>query len=438
MTTTSRLLASRLLSSAAAAALLLGSAGGASAERIGAVAAVNSEVIGDPPQADPRDLLLGDDLVLEERIESSPIGTGQFLFLDQTALTVAPNSNIVLDRFAFQFDPQDEALVPRPGPERPHHSRPDALSLNDGVLRLQVQALPGQAPTISLLPPLAGVQVVNQLGQGRGCNAQAHWDPQEVEDGLRQLRVTGRWGPGCGPHSLRLALLSDADLTARAVGALWAQAGGVLGGRVIDQPAGRDSGPAALQGQRDAQGLLKLPFSLHHSERLPLLIRDINKQSDNMASRALMLTLSPGFPARAATPAQARGRMKQWMQTRGLPAGDIEIDNGSGLSRAERGKPRAMVQLLRQAWHDRHGKIFIDSLPIAGVDGTLSNRLQNSPATGRALLKTGSLIDVRAVAGFVRSKGGRVYAVSALVNHPDAPAGTAVLDALVDWLASLE
>ncbi len=96
MTTTSRLLAS-----VAAAALLLGSAGGASAERIGAVAAVNSEVIGDPPAADPRDLILGDDLVLEERIESSPIGTGQFLFLDQTALTVAPNSNIVLDRYIY-------------------------------------------------------------------------------------------------------------------------------------------------------------------------------------------------------------------------------------------------------------------------------------------------------------------------------------------------
>ena len=96
MTTTSRLLAS-----VGAAALLLGSADGAAAERIGAVAAVNSEVIGEPPQADPRDLILGDDLVLEERIESSPIGTGQFLFLDQTALTIAPNSNIVLDRYIY-------------------------------------------------------------------------------------------------------------------------------------------------------------------------------------------------------------------------------------------------------------------------------------------------------------------------------------------------
>jgi D-alanyl-D-alanine carboxypeptidase/D-alanyl-D-alanine-endopeptidase (penicillin-binding protein 4) len=346
--------------------------------------------------------------------------------------------NIVLDRFAFRFSQQDEALLPRPGPERPHHSRPDALSLNDGVLRLQVQAGPGRTTSLSLVPPLANVDVVNQLGNGRGCTAQANWDKDAVEDGLRQLRVTGRWGPACGPHSLRFALLSDADLTARAVGALWIQAGGVLGGRVVDQPAEQAIGPTAFHGQRDAQGILKLPFSLHHSERLPQLIRDINKHSDNMAARALMLTLSPGFPAQAATPAKARGRMQQWMRTRGLPAGDIEIDNGSGLSRAERGKPRAMVQLLRQAWHDRNGRVFVDSLPVAGVDGTLYNRLQNSPATGRAMLKTGSLIDVRAVAGYVRSKNGRVYAVSALVNHPDAPAGTAVIDALIEWLAARE
>ncbi|MFN3259427.1 MAG: FecR domain-containing protein [Pikeienuella sp.] len=116
MTTTT----SRLLASVASAALLLGSAGGAAAERIGAVAAVNSEVIGEPPAADPRDLILGDDLVLEERIESSPIGTGQFLFLDQTALTVAPNSNIVLDRYIYDPATQTGEM---------------AMSMTRGVLR---------------------------------------------------------------------------------------------------------------------------------------------------------------------------------------------------------------------------------------------------------------------------------------------------------------
>ena len=343
--------------------------------------------------------------------------------------------NIVLDRFAFQLTEQDQSLAPRPGPDRPHHSWPDALSLNDGVLRVQMQPTPGKAAALSLVPPLADVALVNQLSPGAGCSAQATWGKEETEAGLRQLRVTGKWGPGCGPHSLRFALLSDSDLTARAVGALWAQAGGVLGGRVVDRPAPRQGDSSWADQLRDDRGVSKPPYSMHLSERLPQLIRDINKHSDNMAARALMLTMSPGFPGKAATPAAARQRMQQWMRTRGLPPGDIDIDNGSGLSRAERGKPRAMVQLLRQAWHDRNGKLFVDSLPIAGVDGTIQGRLQNSPATGRAFLKTGSLLDVRAIAGYVRGSGGRVYAVSALINHPDAPAATKLLDALVEWLA---
>ncbi len=121
-----------------------------------------------------------------------------------------------------------------------------------------------------------------------------------------------------------------------------------------------------------------------------------------------------------------------------MPGGDIQIDSGSGLSRAEQGKPRAMVHLLRQVWHEKNARLFVDSLPVAGVDGTIAGRMREGPAHGRAFLKTGSLIDVRAIAGYVRSRNGRVYAVSALINHPDAPAATAVLDSLVEWIAALE
>lgn len=111
--TTSRLLASAAVAALAAASPLR-------ATEIGAVAAVNSEVIGEPPQVDPRDLILGDRLVLNERVESSPIGTGQFLFLDQSALTVAPNSNIVLDRYVYDPATQTGEF---------------ALSMTRGVLR---------------------------------------------------------------------------------------------------------------------------------------------------------------------------------------------------------------------------------------------------------------------------------------------------------------
>ncbi len=346
--------------------------------------------------------------------------------------------NIVLDRLAFRIDEKDQTSVPRPGPDRPHHSWPDALSLNDGVLRLTVEPASGRLAGLALQPPVADVTVVNEVQMGRGCVAQPAWSGESGAEGRRLLRVTGQWGRACGHGSLPLALMSDGDLTARSVEALWRLAGGELAGRAIERAVG-DPGagmtPSGARG-RHAQ-VVGAPFAVHQSERLPQLMRDINKRSDNMAARALMLSLSAGFPRQAASPAAARERVEQWLRTRGIAAGDIEIDSGSGLSRAERGKPRAMVQLLRQAWHDRHARSFVDSLPIAGVDGTFANRLRAGPATGRASLKTGSLLDVRSIAGYVRARNGRVYAVAALVNHADAPAGTAVLDALVEWLVEV-
>ncbi|MEO0359858.1 MAG: FecR domain-containing protein, partial [Pseudomonadota bacterium] len=88
----------RITASAAIAALL---AGAAAASEIGSVAAVNRDIDGTPPGATTRALLLGDRLIANERLVSSPDGSGQMLFLDQTTLTVSPNSEIVLDKYVY-------------------------------------------------------------------------------------------------------------------------------------------------------------------------------------------------------------------------------------------------------------------------------------------------------------------------------------------------
>ena len=73
----------------------------ASANQIGSVAALNSDVDGTPPASAKRLLSIGEGLVQDELIESSPIGSGQFLFLDQTTLTIARNSSLVLDKYVY-------------------------------------------------------------------------------------------------------------------------------------------------------------------------------------------------------------------------------------------------------------------------------------------------------------------------------------------------
>ena len=164
------------------------------------------------------------------------------------------------------------------------------------------------------------------------------------------------------------------------------------------------------------------PTVSHISPPLPQLLREINKTSDNLAARNLMLALSRGFPHKPATLAAAQARMREWLGRQGMAPDDVAIENGSGLSRAERAKPRAFVDLLAKAWSARQATSLIESLPVAGVDGTLEHRMTRGAATGQAHLKTGTLLDTRALAGYVFSRSGKVFAVTALVNHPDVAA----------------
>lgn len=286
--------------------------------------------------------------------------------------------DIVLDRCAFHLTEQDHAGTPPPSADRPHHAWPDALTLDDGRLRL-----------------------VGSLAIGGGA-------PREP------VRATVS-----GP---RLDSV---------VARLWRASGGRLRGRVRERRADE---VAAVQ-PRDAAGEPLPVWSEHRSPPLPELVREINKTSDNLAARNLMLTMAPGFPQRPATLPAARERLGTWLRRQGLAAGDIAVDTGSGLSREERGKPRAMVQLLRQAWARPQAQEFIQSLPVAGIDGTLMHRMTHGQATGRAFLKTGTLLDTRALAGYVHGRG-TIYALAVLVNHPEAQRATPMLDALVEWVAA--
>lgn len=337
--------------------------------------------------------------------------------------------NVVLDRFAFRLQERDHANTPPPGADRPHHGRPDALMVDEGVLQVSVQAATRGKPSVQLTPPLAGLKLMNELSPEAGC---AVWvQPASAPGGGLGLAVRGRWSAGCGVRDLSLAPLPHDEFTVRAVEGLWQQAGGKLKGRVIDkrQPDRESLLPLGPDGEP------VMPYSVHLSDPLPAVIREINKRSDNLGARNLMLSLVRGFPLRAATMGEARKRVEDWLQRQGLQPGDIALENGSGLSRGERGKPRAMVQLLQRAWGSNQAQAFIDSLPIAGVDGTLAHRMTTGKATGAAFLKTGTLLDTRALAGYVRATSGRTHAVAALVNHPEAQRATPSLDALIEWIA---
>jgi len=215
----------------------------------------------------------------------------------------------------------------------------------------------------------------------------------------------------------------------RMVADLWAEAGGSLRGHVVERDV------AALRPRATARWSSELLTPVGE------VLREMNKTSNNEAARNVLLSLAPGGDdagtggLKVGALKAAQQRMRGWLRTQGLHDGDITVVLGSGQSRAERGKPRALVDLLRNAWRSADSQTLVDSLPIAGVDGTLIHRMTSGAATGQAYLKTGTLSDTRALAGYVRAKSGRVYAVSMIVTDPEAAKGTPALDSLVEWVA---
>ena len=339
------------------------------------------------------------------------------------------DGNIVLDRYAFQLSAADHANTPVQSASEPRHVWPDAMTLDDGVLGVSIQPGRGARPVVALQKALADVHIDNQATMGGACDASARWDA--TRKGRAAVVVHGSWGAECGKRVITFVPPADSNVATRALPSMWAAAGGVLRGRVVAATAVPGVSPIPTR----VDGTPLEPLSFHRSKPLTELVRDINKASDNVGARNLMLSLSPGYPEKPATLAGAQKVVNLWLREQGLAAGDVEIENGSGLSHTERAKPRAVVQLLRKAWVADQAQAFFDSLPIAGVDGTLKNRLQGGRTKGQAYLKTGTLNDTRALAGYVHAASGKMYAVAVFVNDPEAEKGRPAIDAIIEWLA---
>jgi serine-type D-Ala-D-Ala carboxypeptidase/endopeptidase (penicillin-binding protein 4) len=333
--------------------------------------------------------------------------------------------DIVLDRSVFEpgaaapgeFD--GEAL-------RPYNVQADALLLNQRstVYTFVPESAAGQARVIAV-PPLADKRLDARvpLAPGR-C---ADWrGALQADFSQGRTRFGGRFPGACGETNWAVADPDPATYDARLLRGLWQEMGGVLHGQVREGPP------------PDAAASF-----FHFSPSLPEVVRDINKFSNNPMAQQLFLTLAAqADPVRSATPTGARTVMREWLLERLGAEADtmiaggrdaLVIDNGSGLSRHTRVSALMLARLLEQAWASPVMPELMASLPVTGVDGTLR---RSRAAPGRAHLKTGSLRDVQALAGYVLTEGGRRWVFVAVLHHPGAGMGRPVLDAALRWVAS--
>ena len=111
----------------------------------------------------------------------------------------------------------------------------------------------------------------------------------------------------------------------------------------------------------------------------------------------------------------------------GVRKGDVLLEEGSGLSRRDVITPDATVTLLSHMSRSRFAEIYKSALPVAGVDGTLQNRMKGTPAAGNVRAKTGSLRYVYTLSGYVTTAAGERLAFSIMLNNYYNPERSAAL-----------
>jgi len=322
-------------------------------------------------------------------------------------------------RFDLGLPPFDEAL------EFGYNVIPDALHLNGSLLDYELQATPNGV-TARSLPALPGLSLdasAMTLSPRLCKDWDEVWKPAVVTpagDGWA-LKLQGAFPAGCRQRA-PLQLVDRQWLVTTAVRQLWRELGGVIGPGDVEAAAP----PGAVV------------LATHRGRPLAEVLRGVMKSSDNALTRLIYLQLGAqaaqgGEPTLAA----AEHSVRAWFTAQGLNDKGLVLDNGSGLSRSERISPAQLAGLLRASQTGAQAPELLAALPVAGLDGTLSRRLKEGPAVGKARLKTGTLRDAVGLAGFVPDANGKPWVFAALLNHPEAAAkGRPVLDALVEWVAA--
>ena len=318
-----------------------------------------------------------------------------------------------------------------------------ALTLNDNALDLFVKPAdrPGIPCRISTGPPTAFVTIINRT----------ETSPKGVEGRITVYRpvgeniiyVSGRLPIGGRDYRGSVAVHNPAGLFVSLLREALARRGIVVAGRVrtFDWKY-REVTPL------DAGKLTELGFV--QSPALKEIVRETLKPSQNLYAQLLLLQVGAGGGGEGEQGSRGDGEkvgkgageqggkgageppddgsvptteekgiaaMNDLLAAAGVKKGDVLLEEGSGLSRRDIITPNGTVALLGYVHRQRFAEDYRNAMPIAGVDGTLQNRMKGTPAAGNARAKTGSLRYVFALSGYVTTAAGERLAFSIMLNN---------------------
>lgn len=327
--------------------------------------------------------------------------------------------DIIIDDSFFDVPAVDRAAFDNQ-PTRSYNAEPSALMFNFQSSRflLTPETDKGRV-NISVLPPMSDTTIDNQLqlikGRCRRENARPVIRPQK--DG--SLLIRGKFADGCGQRELQRLVSAPRQHVFDAFKAAWESLGGEIGG-------GFQAGVVRKDDKR---------FFVHTSRSLAEQVRLINKWSNNVMTRQMLLSLGAKQYGAPGTLEKGRLAVMDVLREQGVSTEGLVIENGSGLSRDARISATQLGALLRAIWHDPYMPEMLSSLPLLGEDGTLARRFRNTVQTGRSRLKTGTLNRVTAIAGYMLTRDGKRMVIVMQHNGRRAgSAGRALQNKLLEWV----
>ncbi len=334
------------------------------------------------------------------------------------------NGNIIIDRSYFTVSDKDSSGFDE-NIYSPYNAMPDAMMFNQHTSQFCITPVNG---TYQLQKSIPGesYRVVNNLRTVSGsCVGAQSWPHISVDHSTDtpSLILSGNLSRNCAKKTICQIVTKPYKELYFALKQEIKKSGIVYNGsmRVGVTPAGAKN------------------IYTHYSPTLENVISTTLKKSNNVFARHLLLTLGAKIYGAPGTLDKGNRAVMQILNRYTLlDTPKTNIDNGSGLSRVSRITARSMARVLDHA-QKSYGTRWMKTLSIAGVDGTIKRRFQNSIVKNRAWMKTGTLDDAKNIVGYVKSNSDKLYTVVILVNNPQAAwKGKSLEDDIIKWLVAYQ
>jgi len=331
------------------------------------------------------------------------------------------NGDIILDTTYFSPEPIDYNAFDNQ-PYRTYHVGPNAVLVGFQATEFHF-AVTNQSVNITSFPNSPKLRIINNVKLTKGgCGS---WqkrltiNPQTTERGILIVTFSGRYARACNKRTLYRRVTETPDHFQHFFLPLWKQLGGKFKG-------------AIKQGEVPKNTTLAFE---DESISLGEAIRYINKFSNNVMTRQVLLSIGAKSLGPPGTTAKGLKAVKTWLKQQQLDSAHLKLDNGSGLSRDARISAEQLGKLLHFVYQQGYMPEFIASLPVSGSDGEMAKRFLGEPLEGHAHMKTGLLDFVQTMAGYVTTAKGERYVVVLLINNSRAhtKAGKKLQDKVIRW-----